>query len=462
MTFRLSEGIIITMKGNLKIKFLLQELGKDPRKQLNTVFLLISIIPILTIVYLFYGNMAILRSLAPESLRVYILIGVIMILGYATGYGMIQDIMNKTITYAAKAKKADELKSKFAISLAHDLKSPLSVIKTNISAMKSGYHGDLSAPQKDCVSVCDEVSDRMNSMIMELIDTYKFEAREATLNLSRFDLCGIVEEQVRELEPIARLKGITLTLERCKQGLLINADPDKITRVVNNILNNSIKYTPDKGRVMVRLAAAAGFARMEFMNTGKPIPEDMLEKIFDKFERLDTSVEGHGLGLAIAKDIIELHNGKIWASSAPGKPNCFTVSLALSGTQERGKVSGNDVLIIEDNKEFALSIKNALARKGYRISVSYDAASGIKLASSNEPSLIILDLGLPGVDDYFVLQSLKKMPETADIPVIVSTGNITQGLEAKVRGMGAEDFIQKPYDIEKLAGKIQALLNLSR
>lgn len=368
------------MKKNYRIRLLLQELGENPYKQLNISFFLISIIPLLTIIYVFYNNFSIFRQYILEYIRICIITGVIIILGYTLMYSMIRNIINKALLYASKAKKADELKSKFAISLAHDLKSPLSTIKTNVAAMRAGHYGGLSEPQNECITICDDVADRMDSMIMELIDTYKFEAHEATLNLSRLDLRDIVDEQIRELEPIARLKDIKFIAEYPPNTLAINADKDKIARVVNNILNNSIKYTPANGRVTVRLFPDEAFARIETMNTGAPIPEDMLDKIFDKFERLDTAIEGHGLGLSIAKDIVELHNGKIWAESGGGKPTRFIVCLPLDARVKRS--AGNKILIIEDDKNFALSLKNILSQKHYEVLVSNDAASGIKRAVS--------------------------------------------------------------------------------
>lgn len=447
------------MKKDDKTYLLFQELKENPYRQLNLAFLLISVIPLLTLLYILYdNNFTTQASSVSDITRICILAGVIILLGYIIGYKVLEQIINKIMTYATKAKKADELKSKFAMSLAHDLKSPLSAIKADIAGLKAGYHGELTPKQKECIVSCDTVTDRMNSIIMELIDTYKYEARIAKLNLSLFDLRDVIDEQKRELESVANSKDISLTIEPYKKELTINADREKMVRAVNNIINNSIKYTPAKGRITIRLQAESGFARMEFLNSGTPIAENMLERIFDKFERLDSTVEGHGLGLAIAKDIIELHNGRIWAESGPKKQNCFVILAPLAQKEKRVHSSGNKILIIEDNKDFASALKNMVVANGYEALVNNDAESGLKSAQTENPSLIILDLSLPGVDDYFVLTNLRKTAATRDIPVIISTGNIEDGLEKKVRDMGADDFIQKPYDPEKLLGKVKTFL----
>ena len=125
-------------------------------------------------------------------------------------------------------------------------------------------------------------------------------------------------------------KNITMKLELSPKPLKINADQEKMMRAVNNLFNNSIKHSLQGGKVTVKAFFINGFARIEFLNDGARIPEDKLEKIFDKFERLDKNVEGHGLGLSIAKDIIELHQGKVWATSQNGTQNYFIVVLPLS------------------------------------------------------------------------------------------------------------------------------------
>ena len=450
--------LIDTMKKQEYLNLLFQELKENPYRQLNLAFLLISIIPILAILYLMCTNTLIFTESLADISRIFMLVGVIMLLGYIVGYKVMQNIINRTLAYAVKAKRADELKSTFAMSLAHDLKSPLSTIKTNVSGLKEGYVGELTKEQKEAISICDEVSDRMNCMIVELISTYMMEAKGASLSTSYFDLREVIEGQRRELEAAASLRNIAIIADISKKPIYVEADEDKIIRVVNNILNNSIKYTPGGGKITIRAHAVEGFARMEFLNNGMPIPEDRIEKIFDKFERLDKSVEGHGLGLAIAKDIVELHKGRIWAESGPNRMNCFTVLLPLAvshkaaGDKDKGKL-----LIIEDDRNFAATLTSFLSGRGYKIINAYDAKSAVDLARTKDVSLIILDLnlGIPGVDEFFVLNNLRNSPDTADIPIIVSTSNSSEGIEKRVLGMGADDFIQKPYDIEKLLAKIR-------
>ncbi|MBF0483526.1 MAG: HAMP domain-containing histidine kinase [Candidatus Omnitrophica bacterium] len=309
------------MKTTNELKLLFNELNENPYRRLNFAFILISVIPILTLIYIFceksFNNIGFTLFFA----------GIILILGYVVAYGVMKNIINKTIRYAAKAKKADELKSTFAMALAHDLKSPLVTIKANISNLKAGFLGTLTKEQDEAINVCKDVANRMNTMIMELIDIYMIEAGMAEIKISSFDICGLVYGQIRELAGETAKKNINLTIELPPNQVVMKADKGKIIRALNNLLNNSIKHTLPNGKVNVKISSAESLVKIEFLNTGEFIPEEYIEKIFDKFERLNKSVEGHGLGLSIAKDIVELHNGKIWAESKAGSPNCFTILL---------------------------------------------------------------------------------------------------------------------------------------
>lgn len=307
---------------------LFQELNGNPYRRLNIAFILISIIPILTFAYLLTDKL-----FASAYMRTVVFFAcVILTLGYIVAYGVIKSVIDTTVSYAEKAKRADELKSSFAMGLAHDLKSPIITVNANMHSLKSGRLGELNPAQDKAVRVCGEVSERMSSIVSELMDTYMIEAHMTSLKKTRFDMRDIVSGQRSELEHVGGVKGITFIVELPEHPLLVDADKEKITRVLNNLLSNSIKFAPEGGRVTVKAYASDGFARLEIMNNGEPIPEDSLENIFDKFERLDESAEGHGLGLSIAKDIVELHKGKIWASSGPGRDNCFTLVLALAQT----------------------------------------------------------------------------------------------------------------------------------
>lgn len=315
---------------DLKASTLLSQELENPYKRLFSVFLLISVIPFLALLYVLRANMPPHTHSLAEITPVLFFSGLIMALGFVVGYKIVRRIIGRVLAYAAQAKKADELKSSFAMALAHDLKSPLLVIKANISNLKAGFLGALTPKQEEAVNVCKDVADRMNALIMGLIDTYKIEARIAEPAKDHFDLLDALKEQLRECGTIAETKKIGLSGELCSKALPFEGDRIMILRALHNLMSNAIKYTPPGGQVTVKASSADGFGVIECRNTGPSIPEDKLEKIFDKFERLGNEEEGHGLGLAITKDIVELHQGRVWATSGKWEPNCFMILLPLS------------------------------------------------------------------------------------------------------------------------------------
>lgn len=312
-------------------KLLFQELNENPYRRLNLAFLLMSVIPLLALVYVLVDKILTGNRSFLDAGPILVSAGAILILGYIVAYSVIKNIIKKTLLYATRAKHADEIKSTFAMSLAHDLKSPVATIKANISNLLAGFLGSLTAQQKDAIEVCKDVADRMNTITTDLINAYMFEARQTEMTITRFDLREILQAQCRELQTMTHEKNISLSTDLGKDPLFIQADREKITRAMNNLLSNSLKHTPRNGKVRVKAYAVDGLARVDFFNTGDLIPANKLEKIFDKFERLNALIEGQGLGLSIAKDIIELHGGKIWATSDPKEANCFTVLLTLRG-----------------------------------------------------------------------------------------------------------------------------------
>lgn len=306
------------------------EMG-NPQNRLITVFLLIGAIPVLALTYVLRTMISTGHRPVAETGAIFFFASVIMILGYIVGFTIVRRIFKKILSYSVKAKRADELKSSFALGLAHDLKSPLLVIKANISNLKAGFLGPLTSKQEETVNTCKDVADRMNLLLMNLIETYKIEARMAELTMSRFDLREAIKEQLRECKAIAEEKKIELTGAFGTQEIPFEGDRPMILRALNNLLSNAVKYTPAGGHITIKASLEKGFARIDCLNDGKTIPTEKLEKIFDKFERLDPAAQqGEGLGLAITKDIVELHKGRIWATSAPWQTNCFTIVLALA------------------------------------------------------------------------------------------------------------------------------------
>jgi signal transduction histidine kinase len=309
------------------LKLVLQELQENPFRKFNFAFALMSIIPFLVFFYLLASKLFTFKILIGHIGLVLFITIFISICGLILGYSIIKNILRKIIFYAAQAKHSDQLKSIFVASVSHELKNPLTIIKMNILNVVDGLLGQINEEQRNVLAICHSVIERMSRLINDLLDLHKIEAGAVEVKRGLCNLVEILDKQIRECEALLSKKRIKLTKEIQEQDLSLWADEGKIMQVINNLLNNAIKYTPEEGSVVLKVFPTQDYMRLEFYNTGESIPEEQLEKIFDKFKRLEVEKEGTGLGLAISKDIVELHKGRIWAESYPGRGNKFIVIL---------------------------------------------------------------------------------------------------------------------------------------
>ncbi|MFA5167287.1 MAG: HAMP domain-containing sensor histidine kinase [Candidatus Omnitrophota bacterium] len=227
-------------------------------------------------------------------------------------------------------QKLNVQKSTFVANVSHELKNPLAVIKESMALLRDKVVGEVSEEQKEILSMGMRSSDRLMRLVTDLLDLSQIEVGKLKLKKEKIEVRALVEEVLRTYEIQASKKQLVLQKEiQPDLGVLVG-DRDKLTEVIINLLNNAIKYTP-QGTITVKLTGTAQEVRFEMADTGPGIPPEYQEKIFDKFERIMTEKqEGTGLGLPIAKDIIELHHGKLWVESEPGKGSKFIFALPRS------------------------------------------------------------------------------------------------------------------------------------
>ncbi len=317
------------------LELVLQELKEDPLHKLNVSFTLMSIIPFLVFFYILAGKLFTLDILIGNIGVILFVTIFISLFGLYLGYTIIKNMLKRTVAYAAQAKHSDQLKSTFVATVSHELKNPISAIKLNLFNISKGIVGKISEEQKSTIDLCSNITERMNSLVNDLLDLHKI---EAGMVAGKRKLCNIVDiskGQLKEFGNIFSEKNIKLVKKFPNKDLSVWGYEDKIMLVVNNLLGNALKYTPRGGEVDLNIYPIDGLTRLECIDTGPGIPPDKLEKIFDKFERLNTSKEGTGLGLAITKDVVQLHKGKIWAESLLGKGSRFIVLLPRDLRQAR-------------------------------------------------------------------------------------------------------------------------------
>jgi signal transduction histidine kinase len=319
-----------------ELRLLVWELRDDPYRRFLVAFLLIWAIPFLTIVYLVvYGIGDPSQYSIYSTCVILLLLVAISVGGGILALRMLNNILDKLIAYFIRAKRQDELKSRFVSTISHELKSPLMVLQTNFSNLSAGFAGSITENQKYIVETCQSVIDRMNQLIIGVLELYRIESGMITLNITACDAVHLLQTQQSELNSLFEQKGIEVISKIPQSAFPVRWDGPKMSIVFNNLLSNAMKYTPEKGRVSSQIESVDDFLKFEIQNTGKQIPKEHLETIFARFEKLQPEAEGYGLGLAISRDIIEAHGGRIWAESSPQK-NCFIFYLPKEARTTNG------------------------------------------------------------------------------------------------------------------------------
>ncbi|HEX8853954.1 MAG TPA: ATP-binding protein, partial [Pyrinomonadaceae bacterium] len=239
----------------------------------------------------------------------------------------------------AKLRELAELKEEFLALTTHDLRSPLTVISGVISFFTSGRLGDLSPEQKNMVAMMERNTQNLIELVNDLLDASKLESGTMRLDLTSTDFHTLARELREAMEPLAREKEIEL-VERLPPELpMLRADRAKLRRVLVNLLSNALKFTPKGGRVEVSAAPEGAFVRISVSDTGVGIPAEDIARLFDKYEqarsRATRSEKGTGLGLYITRQLVELHGGKISATSEVGKGSTFTFTIPTSATSDK-------------------------------------------------------------------------------------------------------------------------------
>jgi len=245
-----------------------------------------------------------------------------------------------------KQKEIEKIKSEFLANVSHELRTPLVATEKSVSMILSKATGEISETQSKFLSIAERNLKRLTLMINDLLDLSKFEAHKMELKRQSVILEQIINDSTETLNNWAKTKSITLGKIIPADIPQVNIDPNKIIQVLNNLIGNAIKFTPQGGSITVglELAKEGGVIKVIVADTGIGIAKEDLPKVFDKFyqtqERAPTDISGTGIGLAIVKEIVELHGGKVWAESEKGQGAKFIFTLPLSNTTENNAQQG--------------------------------------------------------------------------------------------------------------------------
>ncbi|MFH1854172.1 MAG: ATP-binding protein [Candidatus Omnitrophota bacterium] len=227
-----------------------------------------------------------------------------------------------------KLKELDRIKSDFVANVAHEFRTPLTIIKGNVDLVLKGGLGKIEPGQREMLDGAINVANRLSRLVNDLLDISKIESGKTQLKKEKFNINKIIEENLSAFSKIMNDRKQVLKKDLAKDMPDISGDIDKITQVFINLLSNAIKYSPDGGNITVKTVSLEKEIMVEVADTGEGISPENMDKVFDKFTRVTAEKkEGTGLGLSIAKDIIVLHKGRMWVKSELGKGSQFYFTL---------------------------------------------------------------------------------------------------------------------------------------
>ena len=374
------------------------------------------------------------------------------------------------------AENANRIKDEFLAVLSHELRSPLNPIlgwarllrTTQLSEVKTEYA--LEAIERNA---------RLQSQLIDdLLDVSRILRGKLVLNTLPTPLTVVIQDALETVRSVAETKGVDLIIQLDAAPLKVLGDANRLKQVVWNLLSNAVKFTPKGGRVTVQLdyveAQAQAWAEIRVSDTGKGIAPDFLPHVFDRFRQADSTTTrdfgGLGLGLAIADQIVEMHHGTIQADSlGDGQGATFTVRLPVSATASAlpspssqptrvSTLQNIHVMIVEDDPDSRNLITSVLQQFGAEVTALAAAADAITALAQIKPDILVSDIGMPDMDGYMLMQHVRDMIETHQIPAIALTAYTTETDQQKSLLAGFQKHLPKPMEISQLVEAIASLV----
>jgi signal transduction histidine kinase len=426
-------------------------------------------------------------------------------------------------------KQLDVEKSRFTANVHHELRTPLTLLLAPLDAMLAGEFGPVSDRQREYLATMRSNGARLARLINNLLDLGKIESGKLQLRRRQVRLGSLVEEIASNARPMAERKQVALATHGLGELPMVCVDPDAIEKVVVNLIGNALKFTEAGGRIEIGgQGLPDGGVRLVVADSGCGIPADELERIFDRFAQVDSSStrrhEGTGIGLSLARELVELHGGRIWAESdgpgrgariwlelPPGSPDADREPDAIESTGTRGDASAAseeadrrssrlaevaaelapdetcaelrhhvdrlevgdsrespsgkedapEVLVCEDNPDMRRLLADLLGRE-FRVRTASNGREGLERIRAAAPSVVVTDVMMPEMSGTELCQAIKADPALAGIPVVIVTSRAEREVRLEGLELGADDYVAKPFHPRELLARVRSLARMRR
>ena len=421
----------------------------------------------------------------------------------------------------------DQAKSRFSSNVHHELRTPLTLMLAPLDAIRSGDFGKVPESFQETLSTMYSNGQRLYKMINNLLDLTKIESDQFKLARRPIQVSDMVGSLVRESRPLADRKGIEISMQGFTGLPELNLDPDAFDKVLVNLVGNALKFTPKGGRICVSAERQVSGVAISVEDSGVGIPSGKLDQIFDRFAQVDGSAtcqhEGTGIGLALAREMVELHGGQIQAASEGtgrgtcisaffpwGEPDALPEEMVL--TDDRGQTHGlgrgvealnselrfeeadrgedrleemvrhvdrfhddsscneeaelatdderAEILIAEDNPDMRTLLAR-LVGKEFRVRLARNGAEALEALHERAPDLVLSDVMMPEMSGTELCRTIKSDPSTRSIPIVLVTSKAEREMKIEALEIGADDYVTKPFHPRELMARVRSLVRVT-
>jgi PAS domain S-box-containing protein len=390
-----------------------------------------------------------------------------------------EQLLDSERSARAQAEHANRMKDEFLATISHELRTPLNAIVGWVEVLKTATGLE---EVTEGLAVIERNAHAQAQLIDDLLDLGRISSGKMTLNIEPVDIGAIVRDAIAAVQHAADQKHITIRAVLHDQHGRLMGDVKRLRQVVWNLLANAVKFTPNEGRVMVSVSRINSHIDLAVADTGRGIPSEFLPHVFERFRQADASITrqhgGLGIGLALVKQLVELHAGSVHAASPGlGKGATFTVSLPVAAAHSEPPVpppasavapevdtdlAGIKVLAVDDDRDSLEVIRRILTNRNAEVLAAASADEAVQKFSKTPPDVILSDIGMPGQDGYEFIRRIRQQPGGANVPAAALTALARSEDRMRALRAGFQTHVSKPVAAGELVAVVRSLASLHR
>jgi signal transduction histidine kinase len=364
-----------------------------------------------------------------------------------------------------QTREAEQRKDEFLASLAHELRNPLAPIRTSMSVLSLMYPA-ASGVNKVC-EVVERQIEHLTRLVDDLLDVARITNGKIVLQREPVALSSVIDHAMEICAPLLEGKPHALDVSRPQQDVTLDADAVRLVQSLANILGNAIKFTPSPGRISLAVDVQGDAVRFRVKDNGIGLDPQALGQIFEMFaqgspvQARARGTGGLGIGLSLARRFVEMHGGTLTAASeGPGMGSEFIMTLpivartSLAAPQfapPRSAIAGNRrVLVVDDNRDGADMLQQLLQADGFTVDAVYSGYDALESVAARCPEIVVMDIGMPGMDGYEAVRRMRELPGGKEILIIAVTGWGQDSAKLQAREAGFDHHLVKPVEFEQI------------